>query len=376
MTKLKNFLFFFLCVCVIQNNILHAQKCSDENATVLTKKLFSNLFKLKNTFTIFGHQDDLAYGVGWKYENNRSDIHSLVNDFPGLYGWDIAHIELDSSKNIDGVPFDLMKQYIKDAFKRGGLITISWHARNPLTGKSAWDTTNGSLHSILPGNPNHTKYTVWLDKVAEFLIDLKSETGTPIPILFRPFHELTGNWFWWCKNVSSSHDFIKLWRFTTKYLQQKNIHNLLYVYNAADFSTSSDFLNRYPGNDVVDIVSFDRYQFPGKNSREEFIKIMKSQIGILKNVAVSKQKIAAIAETGYEAIPDKTWWTKTLLPLIQHNKLSYVLVWRNEGYMPSINKMHYYAPYPNQISATDFKLFYSDTSLLFEQNLRSKNIYQ
>jgi mannan endo-1,4-beta-mannosidase len=103
---------------------------------------------------------------------------------------------------------------------------------------------------------------------------------------------------------------------------------------------------------------------------------MKSQIGILKNVAGSKQKIAAIAETGYEAIPDKTWWTKTLLPLIQNNQLSYVLVWRNEGYMPSLNKMHFYAPYPKQISASDFKVFYKDPSLLFQQNLRLKNIYQ
>jgi mannan endo-1,4-beta-mannosidase len=233
MTKLKNFLFFFLCV--IQNNILNEQKCSDENATVLTKKLFSNLFKLKNTFTIFGHQDDLAYGVGWKYENNRSDIHSLVNDFPGLYGWDIAHIELDSSKNIDGVPFDLMKQYIKYAFKRGGLITISWHARNPLTGKSAWDTTNGSLNSILPGNPNHTKYTVWLDKVAEFLIDLKSETGTPIPILFRPFHELTGNWFWWCQNVCTPDEFKQLWHFTYDYNSEVKAIAFIFVPNVIAF---------------------------------------------------------------------------------------------------------------------------------------------
>jgi mannan endo-1,4-beta-mannosidase len=363
-------------ISTIFNTHLTAQKCSDTNATAITKKLYANLFNLKNKYTIFGHQDDLAYGVGWKYENKRSDIHSLVNDYPGLYGWDIAHIELDSANNIDGVPFNLMKQFIKQAYQRGGVITISWHARNPLTENSAWDTTYGSVQSILPGNIHHKKYTIWLDKVAAFLNDLKLQDGTPIPILFRPFHELTGNWFWWCKNASTASDFIKLWHFTIQYLQQKNVHHLLYVYNTADFSSPSDFLNRYPGDDVVDIVSFDRYQFAGKNSREEFIKIMKSQIGILKNVAASKQKIAAIAETGYEAIPDKTWWTKTLLPLIQNNQLSYVLVWRNEGYMPSLNKMHFYAPYPKQISASDFKVFYKDPSLLFQQNLRLKNIYQ
>jgi mannan endo-1,4-beta-mannosidase len=53
-----------------------------------------------------------------------------------------------------------------------------------------------------------------------------------------------------------------------------------------------------------------------------------------------------------------------------------VLVWRNAGFMKSTQKMHYYAPYPGQISAPDFKLLYSYPKMLFEKQLATKNLYQ
>ncbi len=367
-----------LCfLLVLGSKNVFSQVCSDVYATALTKNLYHNLFQLKDTYTLFGHQDDLAYGVGWKYEKGRSDIKSVVQDYPALYGWDLAHLELDSAKNIDGVPFENMKSYIKDAYRRGGVVTISWHASNPLTEKSAWDITEGSLHSILPGNLKHEKYKTWLDKVAVFIQQLKTDQGAPIPILFRPFHELTGNWFWWGKNVSSSADFKAIWKFTVDYLQkEKNIHQLLYVYNTADFDSNADFLARYPGDDQVDILSFDKYQYEQNKGRENFIVSMEAQLGILTEVAKSKNKICAIAETGYEAVQDKTWWTNTLYPLIVKYPIAYVLVWRNQGYMATSKKMHYYAPYPGQISSADFKKFYQLPKVVFQNKLTTFHIYQ
>jgi mannan endo-1,4-beta-mannosidase len=103
---------------------------------------------------------------------------------------------------------------------------------------------------------------------------------------------------------------------------------------------------------------------------------MNQQLGILTKLASDKQKIAAIAETGYEAIPDTNWWTGTLYPLLKQYPVSHVLVWRNAGFMKSTQKMHYYAPYPGQVSVPDFKLFYTYPKMLFEKQLATKNIYQ
>ena len=363
-----------LPLLVLQSN---AQTCIDTAATAATKNLFKNLYRLQQGKIIFGQQDALAYGVGWKYEKGRSDIHSVVKDRPGIYGWDIGGIELDSAKNLDAVPFSMMKQFIKEGYKKGAVITISWHMRNPFTGGSAWDTTKGSLPSILPGGSKHALFTTWLDKVAAFMNDLKDEKGNYIPVLFRPFHEVTGNWFWWCRNNGTAEEFKTAWTFTIDYLKnKKQLHHLLYVYNTAGFAGKEDFLERYAGDQYADVLSYDMYQFGGRPERDTFIYQMRAQLELLTKLAAEKNKIAALAETGLEAIPDRTWWTETLWPVLKGFPVSYVLVWRNEGYMPSEKKMHYYGPYPGQVSAKDFKKFYRNPVLLFEKKIKNCKLYK
>ncbi|WP_017259768.1 glycoside hydrolase family 26 protein [Pedobacter arcticus] len=354
----------------------NAQSLIDNAATKESLALYQNLHKLSKKHTMFGHQDDLAYGANWKYVPGKSDIKDIVNDFPAVYGWDIAGLELDAANNIDGVSFDKMRQYIKDGYKRGGVITISWHFNNPLSGGSSWDTTKNAVASILPGGIKHELYKNWLDKAAVFMATLKGDQGEAIPILFRPFHELIGNWFWWGKNTCSPAELKEAWRFTVDYLRnEKKMHNLIYVYNTNGVSNEEAFLERYPGDSYVDVVSFDLYQFAAQD-KNVFIDSVKHELQILTAIASQKNKLAAFAETGFEAVPDPEWWTGTLWPAIKDFQLSYVLVWRNAGYMPSIQKMHYYAPFKGQVSAPDFKKFYKLRKIMFEKKLRRKNIYQ
>jgi len=353
-----------------------AQSLSDKVATKETVALYKNLHKLSRQHIIFGHQDDLAYGVNWRYVEGKSDIKDVVNDYPGIYGWDLGRIEHDSLKNIDGVPFDKIRKYIQEGYRKGAAITLSWHFDNPLTGGSSWDTTKNSVAAILPGGAKHQLYLSWLDKAAKFISSLKGDQQEAIPILFRPFHEVSGNWFWWGRNCSSPAEIKKAWRFTVDYLNRtKKLHNLIFVYNTNGFTNEQEFLKYYPGDDIVDVVSFDLYQFENQ-SKKAFINAVRNDLDILTKIAKQKNKVAAFAETGYEAVPDATWWTETLWPAIKDYPLSYVLVWRNAGYMPSTKKMHYYAPFEGQISAPDFKKFYQLKSILFEKTIGAKKIYQ
>jgi mannan endo-1,4-beta-mannosidase len=64
---------------------------------------------------------------------------------------------------------------------------------------------------------------------------------------------------------------------------------------------------------------------------------------------IAKNRIDALAETGYEAIPYAECWTKTLIPAIKNHPISYVLVWRNAGFVQSMNKMQYYVPFKGQL---------------------------
>ena len=348
---------------------------SDAQATPATVNLYRHLHQLLSKGVMFGHQDDLAYGVGWKYATGRSDVLESAGDYPAVYGWELGNIEHGLPYDLDSVPYDRMRGFIQQAYARGGVITISWHGDNPVNGESAWDTTHGAVAAILPGGAKHELYKSWLDKIAVFLGSLKTKEGTPIPVLFRPFHEFTGNWFWWCQNTCTPNEFKLLWRFTVDYLKvEKGLHQLLYVYNTADFRTKEDFLQRYPGDDVVDVVSFDSYQYSEPQKDTSFAHQLDQRLGILDEVALEHNKIPALAETGYEAIPYAQWWTRTLWPALSRHRVSYVLVWRNHGQQAN-GHMHYYAPYKGQASAADFKTFHDLPGTLFEKDVAKENLY-
>jgi mannan endo-1,4-beta-mannosidase len=349
---------------------------TDKKATTETEILYTNLHKTANKGILFGHQDDLAYGVNWKYEAGRSDVKDVTGDYPAVYGWDMTGVEKDAKVNIDNVPFDKMIEYIKDGHKRGGVITMSWHFDNPLTDKNAWDTTPKSLASAIPGGTEHEKYKTWLDKGARFFLSLKDEEGKLIPILFRPYHELSGNWFWWCQNNASPEEFKILWKFTVDYLKQKGVHNLIYVYNTSPVKTREDYLKYYPGSDYVDVLSFDNYQYTDPKTDNTFIANSLNMLKIIDQLCKEQHKLMALAETGYEGIPFDKWWTNTLIKSLGDYKISYVLVWRNHGWQEKEQKMHYYAPFKGQISEKDFIKFHNLDKILFEKDAAKINLYK
>jgi Glycosyl hydrolase family 26 len=348
----------------------------DRQATRETVKLYQNLKKLPTRGFLFGHQDDLAYGVGWKYVEGKSDIRDVTGDYPALYGWELGRIELDQPVNLDSVPFDKMKKFIRAGYERGGVITISWHLNNPLTGKTAWDPAPGTVSAILPGGEKHDLYKSWLDKVAAFMLDLKGSKGEYIPVIFRPFHELNGNWFWWGGKNCSPAEIIQLYRFTESYLRdQKNVHNLLYAFNTDRFPNAEAYLERYPGDEWVDITGFDIYQGNSIRKNEDFAQELDKTLSILEAIAREKNKIPAITEFGYNGLPDSLWWTSVFLKTVQSHRIAYALAWRNAG-RKAAGQFEFYVPYKGQASAADFVTFYQAGPTLFQRDVAKERLYQ
>ncbi|MGY3051870.1 mannan endo-1,4-beta-mannosidase [Pedobacter sp. UYEF25] len=356
----------------------------DKKATTETKNLYKNLFKLMDKGIMFGHQDDLAYGTKWRFEDGRSDVKEVVGDYPAVFGWDIGQIEHKKDENLDGVPFEKIRAYVKKVYDNGGVNTISWHVDNPATLKQAWDNTEATS-SILPGGKNNVRYEEWLDNVAAFLNSLKGSDGKVVPILFRPYHELNGDWFWWGKKSTAVKDYVALWKFTIDYLRdKKQVHNLIYIYNTNSFKDIAEYMERYPGDDYVDVVSFDNYQFAklGANENElqesstKFKDQIRNSLSVLDAVAKKHHKLPTFAETGFETIPAKNWWTTTLWDALKDYKISYVMVWRNQGWLEKEKKEHFYAPFKGQVSEDNFKDFYKLDRTLFEKDVAKQHLYK
>ena len=346
----------------------------DAEASRETRALYANLKRLAPERVLFGHQDDLAYGVTWKNEPGRSDVKDVTGAYPAVHGFDLGRLSLNKGKNIDSLRFEDMRRWILEAYRQGGVITISWHAYNPVTGGNTWDTTR-AVHAILPGGSRHDAYKATLDRLAGFLGSLKTGRfrwlgfGRRVPIIFRPFHEHTGSWFWWGADHCSRDEYIALWRFTVEYLRDaKGLHNLLYAYSTDVFDSEEEYLERYPGDAYVDLMGFDDYH---SLKTDDGIPAMTQRLRQLVQLAEASGKVPALTETGLEGIPYPTWWTERLLASIKTDsvarRIAYVHVWRNanEADKPG----HHYAPYPGHPSAADFVRFYQDPLVLFADQL-------
>lgn len=356
-----------------------------------TRALWQQLWALDGDAFMFGHQDSLAYGVEWRGSDwqdsneDRSDVKLSAGDYPALYGWDLGHLELNDDVNLDGVAFDAMRDWMRSAYERGGVVTISWHMTHPATGATSWDIDTGAAE-LLPGGRHHEELKQALDHFVDFALSLtvtlpNGETG-PMPLIFRPWHEHNGDWFWWGKGPTSEEDYQVLWRFTFEYLTQtRGLNNLLFAFSPdrsridmAHFETS--YLYGYPGDAYVDIMGIDNYWDLGhgnnKATRAESERQFVESLAGVARVAEQHGKLPAMTEGGQDTVFETDFYTDRLLKGWLSNEytrqIRYIQVWRNANRADE-NKDHFYVPYPGHASANDFVEFYEHPVTLFERDL-------
>ncbi len=317
---------------------------------------------------MFGHQDDLMYGHSWKLADDaveyvQSDVKEVAGAYPMVYGMDLGGIELGNPANLDNNHFSHMRAAAVAHHERGGIITFSWHPRNPLTGGDAWDVTSKEVvASILPEGEKHELFMGWLKNAADYMESFKTADGQQVPLIFRPWHEHTGSWFWWGQDLCTTEQYKALWEMTYNYMaMERGLTNLVWSYSpGAGGLNAGLFAERYPGDDIVDMVGFDCYQY---SSNEAYMAEMKNALDVTSAFAKEHGKLMAVTETGYEGVKDPKWWTEVLYPAMKDYEVSYVLTWRNacDAHM----QHHFYAPWPGHESAEDFKAFAALDQMMF-----------
>ncbi|HOT98045.1 MAG TPA: glycosyl hydrolase [bacterium] len=333
----------------------------DPLATPKTKYLYANLEQGSGRRLIFGMHDATGYGVGWKGDDDRSDVKSVCGDYPGLYGWDLNVVDRGSAPE--------MARYIyriQSAYARGGINTLCWHQYDP-QGRSFYGSviSDNVVATLLPGGTYHDFYKRRLQRIARFLKGLRGSDGYSIPIIFRPYHEHDGGAFWWGTSNCSAEEYNRLWRFTVTFLRDSlNVHNLIYAISPINFTTRNSYLKIYPGDSYVDIFGMDFYYWAPLDQRQSaFISALK----VPALLAKERAKITALTEVGYSCIPEPAWFSRYLLPPFKEDSLCasicYAMVWRNES------TSHFFAPYPGHASVPGFLDFYRDPYTAFEADL-------
>ncbi len=348
-----------------------------ETEGTLAQQLFNRLDTLRQQGCMFGHQDDPMYGLTWAYESDSSDVKNTCGDWPAVMGFELGGIEMGDEKSLDDVPFSKITEEVIRHHERGGIVTLSWHPRNPLTTAealadrkaqpwpqgSAWDVRDTIVvKSILPGGDNHDKFQLWMQRVSDFLATLKTSDGKKVPIIWRPWHENTGSWFWWGEKLCTAEEYKALWNMLQDKLNADGFDNLLWAYSPgmAPDLTKEKYLERYPGDDRISLVGIDGYQW---GTKEDFVSQLDQNLDMLTKFAKEHGKIAALTECGLKNLTDPTWWTSTLTPVTDKYPISYFLVWRNY-------EKEWFGPSPAQPDAPYFREMFQKKNVLFLNDIK------
>ena len=347
-----------------------------ESEKTQAQQLMERLDTLRQKGIMFGHQDDPFYGLTWDYQPDSSDVKNVCGDWPAVMGFELGGIEMGDEKNLDSVPFTKMREEIIKHYQRGGVITISWHPRNPVTtidgggragqkfpAGSAWDVSDTTVvKNILEGGAQYERFQTWMQRLSDFLASLKTDDGQKVPIIFRPWHENTGSWFWWGEKLCTADEYKALWDMLQDKLDADGFDNLLWAYSPgmAPNLTADKYLERYPGDDRIELVGIDGYQW---GSKEDFVAQLDNNLTMLTKFAEDHGKIAALTECGLKNLMDPTWWTSTLTPVLDKHQISYFLVWRNY-------KEEWFGPSPSKPDAPYFKEMYAKENILFLNEIK------
>lgn len=352
------------------------------------QSLMARMQKLQQMGVMYGHQDDPFYGVKWEWDADRSETFDLLGDYPGVMGFDLGGIEMDDRKNLDSVPFNRIREEAIRHYERGGIITFSWHPRNPLLGTTAWIEDDikafasakeyfqrvstlpqgsdidpvATVREVLPGGQSHEKFMLWLSRVSLFLSTIRDKDGQPIPFIFRPWHENNGKWFWWGEGNCSAEEYRALWNMTQDYVGRYLPDNIVWSYSPNLYGqwTREHFLERYPGNDRVQLLGLDAYQW---GSEADFRKGLQQDLAFLVPFARENGLLFALTECGYKNSPDPTWWSRVLLDELEGQPVCYVLPWRNASH-------EHFGASKDAATADDFRQMQKTRRLLFTKDIK------
>ena len=278
-----------------------------------------------------------------------SVVHRMTGKYPAMVGFDFG---FSYPGYWDGINY--RQQTVDEAIRRhdeGFIISIMWHAIVP----TADEPVSFKPYVLTKDSPHHLTSEEWaelttketslnerwqsqVDVIAYFLKQLKY---AGVPVLWRPYHEMNGEWFWWGGRPGED-GYAKLYRMLYERLVHfHGLNNLIWVWNANEVKPGvGEYSDFYPGDDVVDILATDVYT-TGFN-RENYQKLL----------ALSGNKLVAIGECGNPPDSEKlkeqpgwSWFMKWGEPASEEKEVYNSENVINYNHLPWVNidepKIHY-----------------------------------
>ena len=206
----------------------------------------------------YTRSDGLAIIGCSKSVTNNNSIVENIETICGRKPKFLAHEFEELATGNQGKVVEVLRNHAAS----GGYIGLHDHPNNPVTGGIYSDRTGSPLAGIKSGGAQRAAFLSYLDEIASVISQL-----APYPVIYRPFHEMNGNWFWW-GGVDRVADLITIWQDTVNYLRvTKGLTNVLFSWNINGANYDGDVTNNlvttyatwWPGDTYVDLISMDQY---------------------------------------------------------------------------------------------------------------------
>jgi len=258
------------------------------NASREARNLLNYLYGMYGQKMLSGQMESTWMPGGADYELNY--IQAMTGKLPAIRG-------------LDFIQYGGVAQRAIDWWGRGGISNIRWHWGAPTHGEG-YEASQVAVdidRVLTPGTPEYAAMLASLDRTAAELTKLRDAN---VPVLWTPYHELNGNWFWWGKETPEQ--FVRLWRFMFEYFDgEKQLNNLIWVLGY----TGNPDGDWYPGDEYVDIAGADSY---GQTASPQ-LNMFNAVRGIVGNdMPVSYHECGIIPDPGMAQQQGATWsWFMT-----------------------------------------------------------------
>jgi len=260
------------------------------NATPEARALLAFLDSTSGKAIVTGQHNYPNDGSRW------TDLaYDLTAKYPGLYGQDFGFSAGDDKDSVLSRP--AMIEEAERQYKNGAVIALTWHAVRPTDDEPVTfrDSVQGHLTDyewqqlLTPGTPLYNRWCAQVDVIAGYLRQLRE---AHVPVLFRPYHEMSGNWFWWGGRPGKDGSAALYRQIYDRYVNVHHLDNLVWVWNVnAPGGNAGSIADYYPGAQFADVVTIDIYG----EFKQEYYDAM---------VALANGKPIALAEVGTLPTPE------------------------------------------------------------------------
>jgi mannan endo-1,4-beta-mannosidase len=226
-------------------------------ASTEAKKLLAYLYSMKGKQTLSGQ-----HNYNHSLNQYMDTAHSITGKYPAVWGTDFI---------LNGTT-DPGPEIVKEAIKKhadGYIVTLMWHAGRPTDDPPfGWrESIQAEMNDdqwkdlVTPGTSLNKRWEIEVDRIAMYLKQIQDAN---VPVLWRPYHEMNGVWFWW-GDKKGPEGYQKLWKMMfERFTAIHKLNNLIWVWNAnaprdIPFDQAYSYKEFFPGPDYVDVLATDVY---------------------------------------------------------------------------------------------------------------------